>query len=113
NLPPGLSLDAATGVVTGSLKQAGRTPVDVTVKNANGTTSATIRIVGGPDALAQTPPLGWNSWNVWAAEVDDQKVRAAADAMVSSGLAGQGYTYINIDDAWEGERTADGEITSN
>ena len=36
-----------------------------------------------------------------------------ADAMVSTGLAGQGYTYINIDDAWEGQRTADGEITSN
>jgi alpha-galactosidase len=113
HLPAGLTLDTATGVVTGSLKQAGRTPVDVTVKNAKGTATATITIVGGPDALAQTPPLGWNSWNVWAAKVDDQKVRAAADAMVSSGLAGQGYTYINIDDAWEGARTADGEITSN
>jgi len=113
NLPAGLTLDTATGVVTGSLKQAGRTPVAVSVKNAKGMASATITIVGGPDALAQTPPLGWNSWNVWAAKVDDQKVRAAADAMVSSGLAGQGYTYINIDDAWAGARTADGEITSN
>ena len=113
NLPAGLTLDPVTGVITGSLTQPGRAVVDITVKNAKGTASGGITIVGGPDALALTPPLGWNSWNVWAEKVDDQKVRAAADAMVSSGLAAQGYTYINIDDAWEGTRAADGEITSN
>jgi alpha-galactosidase len=113
NLPAGLKLDSTSGVISGSLAQAGRTTVDVTVKNAKGIASGQITIVGGPDALALTPPLGWNSWNVWAASVDDQKVRAAADAIVSSGLAGEGYTYVNIDDAWEGQRTPDGEITSN
>jgi alpha-galactosidase len=112
-LPEGLTLDADTGIIAGTLKQAGRTDVSVTVKGSKGDSSAVITIVGGPDALALTPPLGWNSWNVWAAQVDDAKVRAAADAIVSSGLAGQGYTYVNIDDAWEGQRTADGEITSN
>jgi len=50
---------------------------------------------------------------VWGPTVDDAKVRAAADALVSSGLAAQGYTYVNIDDAWEGPRDANGEITSN
>ncbi len=113
NLPAGLTLDPVTGVITGSLTQPGRTVVDITVKNAKGSASGGITIVGGPDALALTPPLGWNSWNVWAEKVDDPKIRAAADAMVSSGLAAQGYTYINIDDAWEGTRAADGEITSN
>jgi alpha-galactosidase len=113
NLPAGLTLDPQSGIITGALKQAGRTDVDVTVKGATGESRAVITIVGGPDALALTPPLGWNSWNVWAAQVDAAKVRAAADAMVSTGLAAQGYTYINIDDAWEGPRTANGEITSN
>jgi alpha-galactosidase len=113
NLPPGLTLHPKSGVITGSLKQAGRTIVDVRVAGPAGAATGQIVIVGGPHALAQTPPLGWNSWNVWAAQVDDAKVRAAADAMVSTGLAGQGYTYINIDDAWEGARTPDGEITSN
>src|SRR3954447_219142 len=113
-LPEGLTLDANTGIITGALKQAGRTDVPVTVKGTDGrSASAVITIVGGPRSLAQTPPLGWNSWNVWGAQVDDAKARAAADAMVSTGLAAQAYTYINIDDAWEGQRAADGEITSN
>lgn len=113
NLPAGLELNTQTGIITGSLKQAGRTVVHVTVAGPKGKTAGDITIVGGPDALALTPPLGWNSWNIWAAKVDDAKVRAAADAIVSSGLAAQGFTYVNIDDAWEGPRGADGEITSN
>jgi len=112
-LPPGLSLDPATGVISGSLMQAGKTPVDVTVSGPGGTATARFMIVGGVDALALTPPMGWNSWNVWARAVDDQKTRAAADYMVSTGLAAQGYTYINIDDTWEGERDRRGVLHTN
>lgn len=102
NLPAGLILDPKTGIINGSLQSAGRTDVPVTVRNAAGqTSSAVITIVGGQHMLALTPPLGWNSWNVWGGNVTADHVRAAADAMVSSGLAAQGYTYINIDDAWE------------
>jgi len=64
-------------------------------------------------ALAQTPPMGWNSWNHFAAKVTDADVRAAADAMVSSGMRDAGYTYVNIDDTWEGKRDAQGFIHSN
>ncbi len=112
-LPPGLSLDPATGIISGSLMQAGKTPVDVTVSGPGGTATARFMIVGGVDALALTPPMGWNSWNVWARAVDDQKTRAAADYMVSTGLAAQGYTYINIDDTWEGERDRRGVLHTN
>src|SRR5205085_9114540 len=66
NLPAGLTLDANTGIITGALKQPGRTEVPVTVKGPKGESSSNvITIVDGPDALALTPPLGWNSWNVW------------------------------------------------
>jgi alpha-galactosidase len=102
NLPAGLTLDSKTGILSGSLRSAARTDVPVTVRNAAGqTSSAVITIVGGQHMLALTPPLGWNSWNVWGGNVTAEHVRAAADARVSSGLAAQGYTYINIDDAWE------------
>jgi alpha-galactosidase len=102
NLPDGLVLDARTGIISGSLKKEGRTDVAVTVKNEKGQSSSTvITIVGAKNALALTPPLGWNSWNVWGGNVTAEHVRAAADGMVSSGLAAQGYTYVNIDDAWE------------
>ncbi len=57
--------------------------------------------------------MGWNSWNCWASAVSDAKVRAAADAMVRSGLAAHGFQYVNIDDCWEGPRDAKGEIRSN
>jgi alpha-galactosidase len=67
-----------------------------------------------PDnGLARTPPMGWNSWNKFAQKIDDISVRGMADAMVSSGMRDAGYTYINIDDSWEGPRDAQGNITGN
>ena len=63
--------------------------------------------------LAPTPPMGWNSWNKFAEKVDDQAVRGMADAMVSSGMKDAGYVYVNIDDTWEGQRDARGNIQSN
>jgi alpha-galactosidase len=113
NLPAGLKLDPATGILSGSLAAEGTTVVTVTVSNARGKASRRLTIVGGQHKLALTPPLGWNSWNCWAGAVDDAKVRASADAMVAAGLAAHGFTYVNIDDCWEGRRDANGEITSN
>jgi alpha-galactosidase len=63
--------------------------------------------------LAATPPMGWNSWNLFAGRVSDKDVRAAADAMVSSGMKDAGYIYVNIDDTWQGERDAQGNIQAN
>lgn len=63
--------------------------------------------------LAATPPMGWNSWNHFAERVNDADVRAAADALVSSGLRDKGYIYVNIDDTWEGQRDAEGNIQTN
>lgn len=112
-LPDGLMLEAKTGIITGRIARAGRTDVSIEVSNAIGSAKSVLTIVGGDDALALTPPLGWNSWNVWGASVDDAKVRAAADAMVSSGLAAHGYQFVNIDDGWEGKRDADGVLQPN
>jgi alpha-galactosidase len=113
NLPAGLTLDSKTGIITGSLARAGKTVVSLTVTGPKGTATSALTIVAGDRSLAQTPPLGWNSWNVWGGAVNAERVRAAADAMVSTGLAAQGYQFINIDDAWEGPRDATGAITSN
>jgi alpha-galactosidase len=63
--------------------------------------------------LAQTPPMGWNSWNHFHDKVDDATIRAQAEAMVSSGMRDAGYTYINIDDTWEAQRDAQGIIHPN
>ncbi|WP_263359049.1 glycoside hydrolase family 27 protein [Acidicapsa ligni] len=65
------------------------------------------------NGLAKTPPMGWNSWNLFAGKIDDQTVRTMADAMVSSGMRDAGYIYVNIDDTWEGVRDAQGNLQAN
>jgi len=70
-------------------------------------------IVAQSSDLAATPPMGWNSWNHFHRNVSDAVIRAEADAMVKSGMRDAGYTYINIDDTWEGERDAQGNIQTN
>jgi len=63
--------------------------------------------------LAATPPMGWNSWNHFAERVDDETIRATADALVSTGLRDAGYIYLNIDDTWEGKRDTNSLICSS
>ena len=66
------------------------------------------------NGLAQTPPMGWNSWNKFRNQVSDKMIREMADAIVSSGMRDAGYVYVNIDDTWEGaHRDANGNITTN
>ncbi|MBI2299306.1 MAG: NPCBM/NEW2 domain-containing protein [Armatimonadetes bacterium] len=112
-LPPGLRLDSATGVISGALAAEGTTDVMLTVRGPKGASSRKLTIIGGQHKLCQTPPLGWNSWNVFAGAIDEVKVRATAEAMVSSGLAAHGYVYVNIDDHWEAGRDAAGRIQTD
>ncbi|MBP1677550.1 MAG: Alpha-galactosidase [Bacteroidetes bacterium] len=103
NLPKGLKMDPKTGVITGKLTQTGTYNVVLKAKNAKGVAERKFRIVCG-DRIALTPPMGWNSWNCFAQEVSADRVKRAANAMVSSGLINHGWTYINIDDFWENNR---------
>lgn len=56
--------------------------------------------------LAATPPMGWNSWNMFGATVNAGIVKQTADALVAGGLKEAGYQYIVIDDHWHGGRDA-------
>jgi alpha-galactosidase len=102
-LPAGLQVDSKTGQITGSLKEGGQHIVTLRAKNSLGNIERKFRIVVGED-IALTPPMGWNSWNCWGSRVDAEKVLQSARGMVSSGLINHGWTYINIDDAWQGKR---------
>ena len=114
NLPAGLSLDANTGSISGKIQQAGEFATTVVVSNKLGKTERKFTIKCG-NLLALTPPMGWNSWNCWGMAVDADKVKKAADFMVSTGLINHGWTYINIDDGWQGPKrdTVTGEILTD
>jgi alpha-galactosidase len=62
------------------------------------------------NGLARTPPMGWNSWNKFACDVNEQLIREMADAMVTSGMKDAGYVYLVIDDCWQIDRDAHGNI---
>ncbi|MGD0583585.1 MAG: putative Ig domain-containing protein [Bacteroidales bacterium] len=124
NLPDGLACNESNGQITGSLGNAGEYEVTFRVTNTKGKAERSFKIVCG-DQLALTPYMGWNSWYVWENHVTDKIMREAADAMVGSGMADHGYSYVNIDDCWAvkpgakdsallGEpRDKDGKINSN
>jgi len=65
------------------------------------------------NVVAQTPPMGWNSWNFFGCHLSDAIVRAQADAMLSNGMKAAGYIYINIDDCWQGKRDERGVLHAN
>lgn len=66
-----------------------------------------------PNGLALLPPMGWNSWNHFGCDISEATIRKEADAMVSSGMRDAGYQYVVIDDCWEGERDARGNIQAD
>lgn len=103
-LPDGLMIDAHTGIIRGALPEPGEYVVTLRAKNALGAAEKQLRIRCG-DTIALTPPMGWNSWNCWGSSVSAEKVLRSAKALVDSGLAQHGWTYINIDDGWQGARS--------
>ena len=124
-LPPGAKFDAATGILSGAVAKSGDYPLTIFAQNAKGKAVRMFLLRVG-EKIALTPPLGWNSWNVWGSSVSDQKVRAAADVFHNTGLDRYGWSYIVIDDWWQnrpGEksrkdvmgpcRTSEGKIVPN
>jgi alpha-galactosidase len=50
--------------------------------------------------VANTPPMGWNSWNTFEVNINEELVKQTADIIVSSGMKDAGYQYIVLDDGW-------------
>ncbi len=117
-LPGSLRLDATTGIITGKAPgTTGRYAVTLTAKNTQGKSRRAFTLVVG-EKIALTPPMGWNSWYTHYNRVTDRTMRAAADAMIHSGMADFGYQYVNVDDCWmkkagAGARDAQGRMLSN
>ncbi|XP_047312492.1 alpha-galactosidase 1-like [Impatiens glandulifera] len=62
------------------------------------------------NGVGLTPPMGWNSWNHFYCDINEDIIKQAADALVSSGLSELGYTYVNIDDCWAEVHREEGKL---
>lgn len=99
NLPKGLTINTTNGIISGVVKNEGTFPVKITAINAKGKAVQILSLQIG-NKLALTPPMGWNSWNVFTKHIDEKMLLEMADAMVNSGMRDLGYQYLNIDDYW-------------
>jgi hypothetical protein len=97
-LPPGLKLDAETGVISGTAPAAGEYPTTLRAANGAGRAEATLQIVAG-DRLALTPPLGWNSYDAFGDSVTEAEVLANA-AWLKDQLQPVGWDTVVIDFRW-------------
>lgn len=62
------------------------------------------------EGLAETPQMGWSSWNKFQTDINETLIKDIADKMVELGLVDAGYVYLNLDDGWHGERDAQGFV---
>jgi alpha-galactosidase len=87
----------------------GKTAKEPAASAVPGTEKAT-----APDvSLAPVPPMGFNTWNKFGCNVDEELIRGTADAMVETGMLEAGYKYLVIDDCWQVDRAADGSIIAD
>ena len=64
--------------------------------------------------VLHTPPLGWNSWNTFGPDINEEVVLRSADALVETGLRDCGYDYLVIDDCWSKRvRGEDGRLEAD
>ena len=105
-LPPGLSLTASSGILSGTMPVAGSYPVVITVSNSSGSARATLTLVSG-DTLSLTPAMGWNSYDSFGGSVNEQETMDAAAALKAT-LQPFGWSYVVVDYLWyDGEQLID------
>ena len=60
----------------------------------------------GKKVLAQTPPMGWNSWDSYGLRINEQQFRDNI-AVLATKLKSSGYSYAVIDEGWYMENPED------
>lgn len=97
-----LPIFVATAVMAGRVLQGAESPAEI------------YRRTMLENGLGRTPQMGWNSWNHFHCNIDEQVIKETADALVSTGLAKLGYQYVNLDDCWaESSRDSQGNLAAN
>ena len=103
NLPQGVTFDKNTGWLSGKIAKPGEYKITIEAKNDIGKTKRDLKIIVGEE-IALTPPMGWNHYNIYGTRITQEQVLTQAKAMASTGLINYGWSYMNIDDGWQGKR---------
>ncbi|MEX3958622.1 NPCBM/NEW2 domain-containing protein [Trinickia sp. EG282A] len=108
--PPAASIHTPENVSNGGDTSLGEHPRD--------STRSLAQPENGPRGMGSrirfnAAPMGWSSWNRYGGEVDQNLIKAIADAMSSNGMKDAGYQYVNIDDGWMKGRDAQGNIQAD
>jgi alpha-galactosidase len=53
-----------------------------------------------PDGTGRLPAMGWNSWNEYGCNINEEVFVTVARQLINLGLKDVGYQYVNIDDCW-------------
>ena len=104
-LPPGVTFDAAKGILGGAATARGTNVIEFSARNGEGTATKPFRLVVG-DLIALTPPMGFNTFGGLGGGpmMNEANVRKSFRALIDKGLVDHGYAYCNLDDGWQGER---------
>ncbi|MEG1260527.1 MAG: glycoside hydrolase family 27 protein [Akkermansia sp.] len=101
-LPAGLKMDAQ-GNIRGKISAKGTYPITIGAVNKHGKATDIITLKIGED-LCLTPPMGWNSWYSYSEAINQENILHVANLFVEKGLVNHGWSFVNIDDCWQGER---------
>ncbi|XP_039156663.1 alpha-galactosidase-like [Eucalyptus grandis] len=108
----GVVVVVAACVLYAGVASAGRPATSVSMDLLHGRGRIRRKLL--ENGLGLTPQMGWNSWNHFQCNINENLIKETADAMVSSGLAALGYEYVNLDDCWgELNRDSQGNLVAN
>ncbi|WP_214411825.1 alpha-galactosidase D [Sphaerisporangium fuscum] len=77
------------------------TALSAGVASAMGGVAAAPGASASDNGLSIRPAMGWSSWSWIRRTPTEAKIKAQADALVSSGLAAHGFVYVNLDDFYQ------------
>lgn len=64
-----------------------------------------------PGGVGRLPAMGWNSWNEYACNINEDVFLRVSDLLIELGLKDLGYNYVNIDDCWSNKELRRDNVT--
>lgn len=100
---------AAASLLSGSTAYNQRRYID----NSSGTPEVIIPGASSYNGLNLVPQMGWNTWNAFGCDADEELLLNSAQNLIDFGLRDLGYNIISLDDCWSIGRNSSGYLVEN